>query len=299
MSKKCKRNDYDDGYVEDTPENSTPHYFNTHEFTKALKIINSDPEGARKAFEKYIEKYPKDYWAQSVYASILITLKEFDLAEEVLNHVENKVFKDGHLANDFLRKHNDERSIFFSRIRLLSYKERYKELYDYLTTNPKFVETFNLKELLLYCKKKIGILKEERMPNYYLARQVIRYEEQDMLHHVRYQPNSNIFSVDFPLNTIINEVRKYIPSEKSLCPGVLADWYYFKFDECGKEDLKTTNYFKVVCFHNTSDIIIICPVKEGEKLPYVDLNYLKENKEQPKVKQKSQTQKFLDRYKKR
>ena len=68
-------------------------------------------------------------------------------------------------------------------------------------------------------------------------------------------------------------------------------------NECGRVDNKLANYFKVVCLHDTKDFITMCPVLEGENLPYIDINYLKEEKETSKVKRISQTEKFYQRYK--
>ena len=106
----------------------------------------------------------------------------------------------------------------------------------------------------------------------------------------------NVFAADFPLQQVIDEIDKYIPSEEhSLCPGVMADCYYFKYDFCGKENQKTTNYIKVACFHNTGNIISITPVLEGVNLNYIDLNYLKKQSDD-KPKQMSRTEKFYQRY---
>ena len=109
----------------------------------------------------------------------------------------------------------------------------------------------------------------------------------------------NIFAADFPLQRVVDEIDKYIPSEEhSFCPGVIADCYYFRYDSCGKENNKTTNYIKVACFHDTGDIITVCPVLEGEFLNYRDLNYLKEQSTE-KPKQMSRIEKFYQRYNKR
>ena len=57
------------------------------------------------------------------------------------------------------------------------------------------------------------------------------------------------------------------------------------------------DYFKVFCFNdNNNNIISMCPSNHCECLPYVDLNYLKEN-DKPKVKTISQIEKFNRRYK--
>jgi hypothetical protein len=113
------------------------------------------------------------------------------------------------------------------------------------------------------------------------------------------QDNSNeyIFENDFPIEKIINEVKKYIPSDKKICPGYFDNTYFFKYDKCGKVKNTWTNIFTVVCFPNTNNIITMCPVSGYERLPYVNLNYLKDyEEEKTNVKRLSQIDKFNMRY---
>ena len=71
--------------------------------------------------------------------------------------------------------------------------------------------------------------------------------------------------------------------------------HYLKYDNCGKENQKSVDFIKTACFHNTGDIITICPVKVGEKLDYIDLNYLKEESKK-NVKQISRIDRFNKRF---
>ena len=84
----------------------------------------------------------------------------------------------------------------------------------------------------------------------------------------------SIFAYDFPILEIVEEIKKYIPSDKRINGGFYDNVYIFKYDYCGKVEGKTANYFKVVCFDGTSDFITIYPCVEGKNLPYTDLNYL-------------------------
>lgn len=280
-------------------------HYNKLAFRKAMQLVNSDPYQAKKLYEKYLQEYPDDYMAQAFYASILITLKEFKKAESIIKKIEKNIFTAGHITDDFKKQHNDEESILFSKIRLMSYQGQYQELLDFLKANEEYLTRFKLSELKLYCEVKLGINTQKREGQSYLARQIIKYSKEDMSVHASYHtadynadqdvPKENIFVEDFPIYTIFDEIEKYIPSDYALFSGVLADWYYFRYDCCGKENQKTTNFFKVVTFHDTQDIISICPVSEGENLPYIDLNYLKKE-ELPKQKQLSRIDRFNKRY---
>ena len=87
-----------------------------------------------------------------------------------------------------------------------------------------------------------------------------------------------------------------MPSDKRLFAGTYDDTYIFKYDNCGRDNNKSVDFFRVVCFHDTNEIITLCPASECECLPYVDLNYLIRDNEIPKVKRLSQTEKFKQRY---
>ena len=62
------------------------------------------------------------------------------------------------------------------------------------------------------------------------------------------KPNKLLFSSDFPIDKVVEEVKKYIPSNKRLCEGVFEDHYIFKYDMCGRVNQKPEDYFKVICF---------------------------------------------------
>lgn len=278
-------------------------HYNIHLYNKALKLINSDPYYAKELFEDYIKEYPNDYLALSIYISLLITLKEYKYASDLLAFLDKKIENDD---EDFILQHTDKKHIDFSRIRLMSFQGQYKKLYEFLTDNKDLFECYDLDEVYLLCKKKLGICCENKDEYNYLARQIIKYEKSDMLHRVGYhtanynltkdEPYENIFVPDFPLEKIISEIEKHVPADNSICPGLIADTYYFKYDNCGKENDKSVDFIKVACFHNTGDIITICPVKVGEKLDYVDLNYLKESTDSKKIKQISRIERFNKRY---
>ena len=71
--------------------------------------------------------------------------------------------------------------------------------------------------------------------------------------------------------------------------------YCFKYEACGRDNNKVVNHFKVVCFHNTSDMITICPVADAENLPQIDLSYM--IKYNPKIHKPSALDRFNRKYK--
>lgn len=283
-------------------------YFNVLEFKKALELMETDPVSARILYEEYLKKHPKDYSAYPYYCSNLISLGELDLAEKILNYSEKKYFNDS--SFDMLSKTKlFESNLFFSRLRLLSYQEKYEEVYKLCVENLSRVVEKNLNSVLFYAKKRTGRLNDEKRDvNSYLFKQIVRYEEADFYKHMEKHlsgynetaevPTPAVFEEKFPLKEVVEEIKKYIPSDKKLFIGFFDNIYYFKYNECGRVNNKVVNYVKVVCLHGSSDFITMCPASANDTLPHIDLNYMK--KEEPsKVKVISQRDRFNQRLSKK
>ena len=102
-----------------------------------------------------------------------------------------------------------------------------------------------------------------------------------------------IFNEDFPVSKVLEELKKYIPSKKSIF-SMYADKYTFKYDFCGRVNNKVSDFFRVVTFHNENKLLTMYPVSYGSELDYIDLNYLKEEKNS--IKRLSRIDKFNQRY---
>ena len=283
-------------------------YFNKWEFSQALSIMETNPTEAKLKYEEYLEKYPKDYSAYLYYVTVLIVLGEFTDAEKIINYVEELSDRDKIFNDSPNRVKRLKENILISRLKLLSYQERYDELYQLCFENSQIIKELDINHLYFYCKKKKGILIPAiREGNSYIFRQIIEYQESDFLQSVQNHladynmnienPSLNIFSSDFPFNEILEEIKKYLPSDKRLCHGFYEDQYIFKYDNCGKDNGKTADYFKVICFHNTKDIIVMYPSADCQNLPYINLNYLIPEPKDCKVRRLSQIDKFNQRYK--
>ena len=245
-------------------------HFNVFGFRRALNLADTNPLLAGVLYEEYLQKYPGDYSACLYYCSNLITIGNLEKAEKILNYVEEEYIKD----EEFLCSPSFKKikyNLFFTRIKLLSYQERYEELYNFYLENINLDEERKLNSTWFYSKKRTGRLNDEKRDvNSYLFKQIVRYEEEDFYKHVekhlatpnRYldEPNLTIFEESFPLREVVEEIKKYIPSDKRLFWGFYDNIYYFKYDECGRVDKRMVNYFKVVCLHNTQNFITMCPV---------------------------------------
>ena len=279
-------------------------YYNTLEYKKALHLVGKDPMEAKKRYEDYIEKYPTDYSAYLIYAAVLIKLKATVMAEKVLDYVEAEYQNDAEFCYQKDKVEYIDSRLVLNRLKILLYEERYDEFYDLYLDNKEKIDPQEVEVALFYVKKQLGMLKKEDRSSYrYIFRQIIDYSEKDFKNCVKYhliddtETNINdksMFVSGFELDKVLAEVKKYIPSENCIYSGFYQDAYIFKYDYCGKDNNKAVDYFKVVCLHNTSDIISMCPSLRCENLPSVDLNYVKDEK--PKQKTLSQIEKFNRRY---
>lgn len=285
-------------------------YFDEWEFRKAQSYRIVNPFESVKKFEEYLKEYPKDYSGYVYYASSLITIGELDKAEKVLDYVEKLANSDSKFTTKEAYKMDAVIfSIVYNRLRLYSYKGDYEKVYELGRNNPKQIQRLNLNDLMFYCKRKIEkSRKSQREPNSYLFRQIVEYKEEDFMDHIKEhladynsnldEPNKNVFVPDFPINEVIKEIKKCIPSNKKMLTGFWENVYVFRYDGCGRENNKLVNYIKVVCFDKSADMITMLPVSGFEDFPQVDLNYMiQEDKKE--IKRESAIDKFNRKFRKR
>ena len=283
-------------------------YFDVFEFRQIMNLMDVDPYTSLVLYEQYLNKYPNDYSASLLYCSNLIILGKLEEAEKVYNYFEKKYRSDNSIK-DMEKSKKIKESQIFTKIKLLSYQCKYEELYQFCVENINIIMEDYLNDAFFYSKKMTGRLDlEKRDENSYLFSQIVNYDESDFLKHINKHMKieegtlnkecPTIFHSDFPIEKVIQEIKKYIPSDKKLFLGLYDNVYYFKYDACGRVNNKIVDYIKVVCFNNTKDFITMCPVVGSKNLPFVDLNYLF-NEELPKIKRMSQIDKFNKKFNKK
>ena len=284
-------------------------YFNKSEFEYAKKNVVSNPLEAKRRFEDYFEKYPKDYLSYSYYINCLIKLNLLDEAEKIYNYVNNLIQKDSNFLTIECKSNKFQYDMIYTKLRLLTFRGKIKEAYYFIINNQDKIKEDVYKPLLLYCKTKLNILVDENIQHHkYIINQIYHYQENNSQNHVKkhlydytineYTFDKAIFNEDFPVEMIITEIRKYIPNNKRINKDYIYNSYVFKYDKCGVSHSEITDYFVVDVFNNTDNIITIYPVINATSNPYIiDLNYLKSKDEDTgKVKIKSQIEKFKEKY---
>jgi hypothetical protein len=237
----------------------------------------------------------------------LVVTGRIDEAKKMLEYVRKEYPLDSSFSSSIKRVRGIEKRLFLAEVRIMCYLEQFEKLDAYLKANYEMVKDLDFNSISFLCNAKLGKVKNVNSSRYsYLFSQIANYSEESFLKHVKKhladfnkdldEPNKNIFVPDFPFTKVLEEIKKYIPSEKSLSFGYIEDTYVFKYECCGREDNRMVDYFKVVCLHNSKKIITMCPSSVCENLPYVDLSYMIE-KDKKEVKRESQIEKFNRRFK--
>ena len=305
-------------------------YYDNYEFLQVLALMNIDPYECEARFIEYLDKYPHDYTSYTYYASLLVLLRKYEQAEDILEKTNLRVLNDLSFKNDSELYKTYIKNYNYSKIKLLIFQNKYMELYNtYIKPRNNYtcLDSLNIDELSntqtnnkgidfrglkLFCWKKMGMMNISKKEKYsYLFKQIIEYNDDEFLDHIKKhlmdyntnadENNNSMFVENFPIQEVLDEVKKMIPNDRGLHFGFLDDTYTFKYDECGRVNNKITNYFQVICIHDTNDIITMYPTLEGDYLPYIDLNILNSNKQNDnvKVKRKSQIDKFNQRFAKK
>ena len=281
-------------------------YWNSVERKKIDVLRHFNPEKAIQLYELYLERYPNDYETRIFYATTLMIIREFDLAHEILQEV-----KDEYLSNRKITKDSDTRQIldkwmFAAEAKYLYFTYKFKELHEHLKNTPEELKS-ELEIPRFYCQLKLGYLTKDDILylKSYTKKQIYSYSEEEFkkkLSKHLYENNidvpeeekcDKIFAENFPIDKVLEEVKKILDIENSLCSGGFNDVYIFKYDLCGKDHGVTQNFFRVVCLHNSYKIIAMAPAAGYDNTRYVYLNYLKEDE---KVERESQIDRFYKRY---
>ena len=281
-------------------------YFDTLYFKKIADNRKYNPYEANRLFENYIKNYPNDYVAYIYYASNLISIQKFDEAKKVISFIEHKLENDKYFIKYPNKLKLTKKDLLFNKLRLLMLEEKWSEAHSLIINNLKAISELKINGVVLfYCEYKMGLIEIKRNEdNPYIFRQIIQYSEEDFLDHIQKHLsqeedaniiNNNVFIPDFPITNVINEIKKYIPSNKRISHGFFDDSYYFQYNACGRQNGKLVDYIKVPCFKSSDNIITLFPTSKCEHMPLIDLNYLQEQSYSRK--RISQIDKFNTKYK--
>ena len=293
--------------------------FNSEVRKYIISLIEINPYLAKKEFKEYLDVYDEDYYAVDKYVNTLIILGEFDEAEEQLKILEELIQRVSSLKRkpgviEFLIGR-----VFINKMNLLCRQEKFEELYKYYNENYKLIQNLlgnYFEGLMIFCKCKLGIIDLEttkKHPTSSLSKQIINYDENAFFELVKRRievsPNTTgnftavhedgVFVENFPLDEIVKKIKSIILSkdDKRLYYNFATCHYIFKYNNCGKVNGESTNYFRVVCLQNTNQIITMYPAVGCENLPCVDLNKRYDSlDDKPLIKKRNRVEEFNRRF---
>ena len=123
--------------------------------------------------------------------------------------------------------------------------------------------------------KKLGILPNNFSGKSYLAAQIINYDENMAIKHIKKHQygsdNPLQFSKDFLIKKTFIEIRNIISTEQAIYNSAVTNIYKFKYIANGHVYYSLVDYIEVVTLHNSNEIITMYPYQNKEKKIYTDI----------------------------
>ena len=270
-----------------------------------MSTADKNPNAAKAGLEKFTKKNPYIIWGHIRYASVLITLNELEEAEKELNTASSLIRDLGYSRNKSEVLNNIRNSLLYNRLRLYAFQNKAESFLRLYASHEE--ELADVKQSnIIYFRSLLGIAPSPEYIMPFCAEQAINYDESKFIESVKNNSCNDYieeekredfayFKPDFPLEKVVEEVKKHIPSEKRKNGKYITNEYLFKYSECGDKNGSICDYFIVTALNNTDHLISMFPVMEPGDIEYTDLNYLK-NKNNVQIKSLSRIDRFNQKY---
>lgn len=231
---------------------------------KWLNELTSDMRFGKAYFEyqNYFESFPNNHFARIGYIDLLLKMGKFD---EVLDTI------------TLIKEHYDELEeksknfLAFLELRYLCCIDDWQGAYDFFKTNKslcldkehRVFEILLCKKLDIPCKEDYTLSKERYV--YDLAH---NYDYGAVMNHIvhghtlydeDFDKNNSYFDKSVDLIKLYDEVKDKLSSNIRICWDLTTDHYIFKYDNVGVCDTSNTNYFRVITFVGTDQILTMYP----------------------------------------
>ena len=276
-------------------------YYDDKWFKRILLLLdNKKLDQALAELTDYIECFPYDVCARTSYANLLVDYKRLDEAETIIN--ETIITKK--------TKKVDKHELLRVRTKLLCFQRKYEECYQILVNNEAILkkDLDDYYSLLVFLKKNLCLpITEEEASKSYTASQIFAYSESKAIEHIKKHVDNfdskegSSFNSDFPLEEVYYKLRQILPLDVDsyLYSGMGRVVYIFKYEGNGRNFRRVTDYIRVICIIDTSDIITMYPYDNSHNFLVVDYDFgIKKEEDKPKAKRLSQIDKFNQRYNK-
>ncbi|MBE6160982.1 MAG: hypothetical protein E7158_02000 [Firmicutes bacterium] len=240
-----------------------------------IKNYEIDPYMTLLFLEDYIEKNRNDENALLSYISLLITVGRFEDALYCIKSIEDSLS----LTNN-IYKH-----IVYLKLKVMMYMGDYERALDIIDNAYKFLQSMinDIGYYKVYCEQRVYKNKDKNEYDNYIVKQFIDYSFADFIMYCKnlYCKKSEIEFFDCEsMKILLVEINKLLPNKECLHKGFIEDNYYFKYDNCAIVNGVSVDYFTVITLHESANILMMYPQEKIYNLPYTDLNYLRENKQE-------------------
>lgn len=275
-------------------------YYDKERFDKIMKHRNSNSYATLlKEWESYLEDYFYDSFALTHYLDLCLLLNQLEKMESYIEIT--PISKTAKIANIY----------HFQKIKLqyyamsMQWEECYKLIQE-VRNNP-FFSKRNMQEKIIqldfYIRFQLGLLsKREKATKSYLFQQIMDYDTQRAArhiekHHAKQRCEQYKFLNSVSITDVIQNVQESIPNEQHFNHQFFYNQYCFKLPNNGYIDGDLVDTFTVIAINHTNSIVTMYPEKNTLNIPIIDItpHIIDDN---PKVKRKSQIEKFNERYKK-
>lgn len=303
-------------------------YFDNDRLEEIMRAENTNIYGAIRNIEIYCSQYQKDRMALQYYARMLIKVGRFEDAEKALIKLEKLIKEAGEKSMDQKQRTNlakDEYSLRGTKLKLLAWQGEYEAALAYYQKHKaSIIQSNETTHLLMFCcRYQLGIIPQDIDPESisegYVYKQFLNYQEDVFLEYIKNRCTSSSeneadsseknssFAQDFPLGDIYKAAKDIIKDNKfkstqeakriNLNFPLVS--YTFSYPMCGITDGKVVDYFTVVVFSGTENIVKMYPSEGSEERPHFDFSTMNLTSKDPQYTKKLEVNGAIARFNRR
>lgn len=279
--------------------------FNIEKQNKIKEMIdNKQFKYARQTALKYLEEYPRDPLVKNLLGITYLIEGNLDIADACFTSCLGTT--DARYAKYFLIKIAIERG---------EYELAYTYCCEILSYTSDNLTKKDIKRTMSYIKQILGVnvdktFSHDNYKDNYLCRQLSEYNIDETYEHIKkHQIESNddraSFCEDIDLKQLLIETSQKIENmqEEYYPIRLVGNCHYFYYPNIGKSNDRVSNYFRVITFPNSKNIITMYPIFDEEVYDAKNVvHFLDENQDftyDENIRVKTGLERFKTRYKRK
>lgn len=251
-------------------------------------------------YESYLKDYPNDLFILNHYLNACINLNQLTKIRPYLENIPTSIEKSKKYGLDFQ----------CMTLRYYCFTQQFEKCYELLQKYRKKVSSEkkdSLIDLDFYLRYKLDLLKRKEKKNHnYVFQQIVDYDIEKAIRHIQKHiahkyPTMTTFTNINHLGDLLESMQQYLPNSDHHNTLFFENKYDFKLTNEDAVNESFKNLFNVFAIDGTASIISMAPNRNAYHAPITqissNLEFIKE--QTPKIKQKSQIEKFNEQYRKK